>query len=148
MAFSNLEYHIVFSTKDRRPLIRPDLLPRLVEYLGGTARGINCQLLAANGPADHIHLAMIAPSKLSIAECMRTVKANSSKWVHETFADAADFAWQDGYAAFTVSHSQLGRVIEYIRSQQEHHRKLTFTEELIGLLDRHGVKYDPKYVFA
>ena len=128
-------------------MIAPERMPRLGEYVGGIIRELGGQMLAANGPADHMHIVTILNQKLALMDVLKTIKANSSGWVHETFPDMQDFAWQDGYAAFTVSHSATEQVVEYVRRQAEHHRKMSFQEELIELLKRHGVEYDERYIW-
>jgi REP element-mobilizing transposase RayT len=147
MSYTNLNYHIVFSTKGRRALLQADVLPRLVKYIGGIARKLDGKLLEANRPDDHLHMATIVYPQKPIADFARDIKANSSKWIHKTFSQLKDFAWQDGYSAFAVSHSAIPKVIEYIRNQQEHHRKMTFQEELIALLKRHEIDFDERYIF-
>jgi len=145
----NLQYHIVFSTKQRRPLLSPpDRLARICEYIGGILREQDARMLAANGAPDHVHLAVIIDPTLAVADVVRVVKANSSRWIHETFPDMRDVSWQDGYAAFSVSSSMLPKVVAYIRAQADHHKRMTFEEELIALLDRHGIEYDKRYIFA
>ena len=146
MSYTSLTYHIVFSTKDRQPQLVPELLPRLVKYLGGIIRSQEGQMIEANGPEDHIHIVASMTPKFALADCLRDFKANSSGWIHDTFSSLRDFAWQEGYAAFTVSQSAVPKVVEYVRNQQQHHRKMTFREELIALLKRHGIKYDEKYI--
>jgi REP element-mobilizing transposase RayT len=148
MSYTNLKYHIVFATKDRRPFLAPEVMKRLIEYIGGILRELGGQMLSANGPADHIHLATILNQKLCLMDVVKKIKCNSSAWLHNAFLDLKDFAWQDGYAAFTVSHSAIDQVLEYIANQTDHHKKMTFQEELIGLLDRHGIQYDAKYLCA
>ena len=103
-------------------------------------------MIEANGPEDHIHIVASMTPKFALADCLRDFKANSSGWIHDTFSSLRDFAWQEGYAAFTVSQSAVPKVVEYVRNQQQHHRKMTFREELIALLKRHGIKYDEKYI--
>ena len=146
MSYAKLHYHIVFATKGRRPLVTGAVLPRLVKYLGGIVRGSKGKLLEANGPEDHLHLAVMLHPQTAVSDLVCDIKANSSRWVQETFPDMCSFAWQDGYAAFSVSHSALGSVIDYIRNQREHHRKITFKEELIALLNRHEIEFDQRYV--
>jgi REP element-mobilizing transposase RayT len=146
MSFSNLNYHVVFSTKERRPFIRPDVLPRLSQYIGGIVKELGGIPVAVNGPGDHMHVVAILTPKIALAECIKTVKGSSSRWIHDTFADLGDFEWQDGYSAFSVSHSILPKVVEYVEGQQEHHRKMSFQEELIALLKRHGVQYDERHI--
>ncbi len=148
MSYTSLFYHIVFSTKDRRPFLSDDTLSRTCPYMGGIARKLKCQLLLANGVSDHVHLAAVVHPTVAIADFIGKVKSNSSGWIHETFADLRDFDWQDGYAAFTVSPSVMPKVKEYIRSQPEHHKKMTFQEELIALLKKHDIEYDEKYIWA
>jgi len=148
MSFTDIRYHIVFSTKGRRPFLTPELLSRIGEFIGGIIRDHRGGMLVAGGMPDHIHLATTTSPTVSMSDFLRAIKANSSRWVHETFGDLATFAWQDGYAAFTVSPSVMPKVIEYIRHQPEHHRKMTFEEELKALLDRHGIQYDERYLLG
>lgn len=119
-------------------------MERLLGYIGGIVRNMKATLLAAGGTSDHIHLAVRVHPELSILEFVRNTKTNSSKWVHEMFS--AEFAWQEGYSAFSVSQSVVEKVIEYIRTQKEHHKALTFKEELEALLEKHKVEYDSKYL--
>jgi REP element-mobilizing transposase RayT len=146
MSYTQLNYHLVFSTKDRRPWLGPEVMPRLREYLGGIIRNLGGQMLAANGPADHVHLATILNQKRPLMEVLQELKQISSKWIHQEFPDLRAFAWQDGYAAFTVSHSGMPQVVAYIAQQVPHHHRQTFVEELIALLERHGVQYDERYI--
>ncbi len=129
-------------------MVDAELRPRLIEYIGGIVCSLDGKLIRAGGPADHLHLAVSMASQPSVADLVRDVKANSSKWIHQTFDNMGDFAWQDGYAAFSVSHSGMGRVMDYIRQQDEHHRRLSFDEELIALLKRHEVVFDERYIVA
>jgi putative transposase len=139
--------HLVWSTKERRALIHPEWANRLYAYLGGIAQSMNAKLILANGEPDHVHLYISMPSTITIAELINTLKANSSRWIHQTFPNRRLFSWQAGYAAFSVSRSQEPAVIDYIRNQQMHHRKKSFQEEFLKLLNRHGIEYDPRYVF-
>lgn len=144
--YSLLLYHIVFSTRERRPTITPSLEPDLHAYLGGIVREIGGRPLAVGGIADHVHLLVQLPPRIAPADAARVVKTNSSKWVHEERHEPG-FRWQDGYAAFSVSESGRDRVTRYIQGQAEHHRKQTFQEELIELLERHQIEYDPRYLW-
>ena len=146
MSYTQLNYHHVFSTKDRRPWLGPEVMPRLREYLGGIIRNLDGQMVAANGPADHVHVATILNQKRPLMEVLQELKQSSSKWIHQEFPDLRAFAWQDGYAAFTVSHSGMPQVVECIAQQVPHHRRQTFSKELIALLERHGVQYDERYI--
>ncbi len=146
-SFTSLHLHIVFSAKRRRKTITADLQPRLFEYLGGILRAEGCVLLAAGGMPDHVHLLISLNKQLAVSELLRTIKANSSKWVHETFPEQRDFAWQSGYGAFAVSVSNLDSVKHYIAHQAEHHRTKTFQEEFIALLHRHNIEFDERYLW-
>jgi putative transposase len=136
--FTCLLVHVIFSTKDRRRFIDAELAARLHPYLGGICRDLECKGLAIGGVEDHVHMLISYPAKYSISDLMREIKANSSKWVHETFSERQAFAWQPGYAAFSVSKSVEPAVIEYIDTQEENHRKLTLQEEMAIFLERHG----------
>lgn len=146
MSFVQLHYHVVFATKQRRPLLAEQLRPRLIEYIGGVLRAAGSVLLEAGGAADHMHLAISASQQQSLANMVRDIKAGSSRWIHDTFGDLRTFAWQDGYAAFSVSHSVMPKVREYIRGQEGHHKELSFDEELAALLERHDVEFDRRYL--
>lgn len=143
--YSQLLYHIVFSTKKRAPLISNDIAERLHSYLGGIVRAERAAPLEIGGVEDHVHLLIRGRTDDSLANLVRTTKSRSSLWVHQTWPDLADFAWQEGYAAFTVSASQEETVRRYIRNQREHHAKETFLSELERLLNAHGVDFDPAY---
>jgi REP element-mobilizing transposase RayT len=140
-------FHCVFSTKERRPLITPDLRGRLWPFLGGIARQNKMTALEIGGVADHVHILLSLPATIPISKAMQLIKGGSSKWIHETFPDQWQFAWQEEYGAFSVSVSQLDKIIAYIRRQPEHHRKLTFQEEFLMLLKKHGVEYDERYLW-
>lgn len=145
--FTNLLTHVIFSTKDREPFMNEDVRPRIFAYMGGVVREIGGTALRINGPSDHTHLLLALPATVAIAEAMRLVKTNSSKWIHETFPRLSAFAWQHGYGAFSVSQSNVGAVEAYIDKQEEHHRTMTFQEEFVAFLKRHGISYDPKYIW-
>ena len=140
-------FHTVFSTKERRPVITPLLRERLWPFLGGIARQNKMKALEVGGVEDHVHILLSLPSTLSIAKALQLIKGGSSKWVHETFPEHRLFGWQEKYGAFSVSVSQLDRIIRYIRNQQEHHRKITFQEEFLALLKKHRIEYDERYLW-
>jgi REP element-mobilizing transposase RayT len=140
-------FHIVFSTKNREPWISGDVRSRLYKYIGGLVRAQDCVLCDINGVEDHVHLYLCSRPDIDLSKLMRTTKSRSSKWVHDTFPRLRAFAWQEGYAAFSVSKSQEIAVKRYIANQAEHHRMESFKSELIRLLDAHGIEYDERYVF-
>ena len=145
--YSKLLYHFVFSTKGRRPSITFDAAPRLHEYMGGIVRSINGSALRIGGMPDHVHLLIRWRTDETVAALMRTVKARSSAWVHDTFPALRGFAWQDGYGVFTVSQSQVAGVEQYIANQSEHHRTRSFQEELVEFLRAHEIEYDERYIW-
>jgi REP element-mobilizing transposase RayT len=142
-----LLFHVVFSTKNREPHIDAELKDRLVPYLGGVVRELGGKALKINGTADHLHMHLSLPATLAIADAMRIIKTNSSRWVHEQWASRASFQWQTGYGAFTVSQSMTKAVTKYIVEQEKHHRGLTFQEEFLALLEKHGIEYDDRYIW-
>ncbi|MGH9426805.1 MAG: IS200/IS605 family transposase [Terriglobia bacterium] len=143
--YLSLHYHLVFSTKDRTPLIEPSWRNRLHEYLRGTAAGLGGFPQGTGGIADHVHLLVGLKATHCLADFMRELKKASSAWVHDEIG-MRPFAWQEGYAAFTVSPSSRPAVQSYIANQEAHHRKKTFREELVELLEKAGVEYDPRYL--
>ncbi|GMV97314.1 MAG: IS200/IS605 family transposase [Phycisphaerae bacterium] len=143
-----LNYHLIFSTKNRAAMILPDVQPRLYGYIGGIIKGLHGRLLAAGGTQDHVHLLASLAPKHSLSDVLRDVKGGTSKWIHEEFAGMSIFGWQDGYGAFSVSQSNVPQVREYIQNQEAHHRQMSFQEEFIQFLDRHGVEYDPRYIWT
>ena len=145
--YTNLLYHVVFSTKERRPFIDADLKPRLHGYLGGIATDIDCVPLLIGGVADHVHLLLKIPPKLAVSEVLRLLKCNSSGWVHKEYPQRRAFSWQEGYGAFTVSSSKKPDVETYIANQEEHHRRRSFQEEFLTLLEKHEIEFDPETIW-
>ena len=133
--FTKHLYHVVYSTKNRQRFIHAEMKEELYKYMCGIARNTSGQILRINGVEDHVHkLTTIKPS-IAVAKFVGEVKANSSSWVPKRFPKAWDFQWQNGYSSFTVSESNFGQVAEYIEKQEEHHREMTFEEELRILLE-------------
>jgi REP-associated tyrosine transposase len=147
MSYVSSYFHCVFSTKERQRLITPVLRERLWPFLGGIARQNKMKAVEIGGVEDHVHLLLSLPATLAISKALQLLKGGSSKWVHENFPEHRLFAWQEKYGAFSVSVSQLDNIIQYIRSQEEHHRKLTFQEEFLVLLKKHRIAYDEKYLW-
>ena len=146
-SFLFLRYHLVWSTKDRRPLITPEWRERLYGYMGGILTNRHGRLLAIGGIADHVHLEVSLPSNVTVADALNALKSNSSHWIHENLPGLDHFAWQEGYAAFTVSKSAEPNLLKYIRCQEDHHLQRDFKSELVGLLDKHGIEYDERYLW-
>lgn len=137
--------HVVFSTKDRRKMIPRDMKERLWSYMAGICKHQNIFVHAIGGMEDHIHLLLQFPKNLLVPDGIMKIKANSSGWMS---GEAVKFDWQQGYGAFSVSKSNLAVVVPYIQTQERHHKKMTFEEEFIVLLEKHGIEYDRKYVFG
>jgi putative transposase len=138
--------HCVFSTKERRNLIRPEIQSDLWAFLGGIARKNGFKALIVGGTENHVHVLLSLPTQMPLAKAMQLIKGVSSHWMNENHAKG--FAWQQGYGAFTVGISQKDDTIAYIQSQAEHHRKRSFEEEFVAFLKKHNVEYDPRYVWG
>src|SRR5882762_7947483 len=147
MSYVSSYFHCVFGTKERRPLISPELRERLWPFLGGIARTNEMKAIEIGGMPDHVHMLLSLPSTLPLAKALQLIKGGSSKWVHETFPQHRLFGWQVKYGAFSVSVSQLDKTIDYIRNQEWHHRKMTFQEEFLALLKKHRIAYDKRYLW-
>jgi len=142
----NILLHLIFSTRGRRPLIKPDFRADLFAYLGGIVREILATALIINGTADHVHMLLRIRPAQSAAEIVRVVKANSSKWLRAKWS--SDFAWQTGYGVFSVSESNVTAVKKYIAEQEEHHKKHSFQEEFLAFLKKNHVEYDERYIWG
>jgi len=145
--FTNLLMHVVFSTNARAPSIADAIRSDLHSYLGGILRELRTTPIAIGGTTDHVHLLTKLPADLAIADCLRVLKTNSSRWVKERWPERRSFAWQAGYGAFSVSESSRANVIRYIQEQEQHHRKISFQDEFLGLLRKHGVEFDKQYIW-
>ncbi len=141
-------YHAVFGTKGRQAMIKPDAETRLHAIIGGILRELGATPIAVNGMAEHVHFLARYPAHLSHSDMLRQVKSRSSAWMHRTFPLQSGFGWQDGYGGFTVSKSAADSVAEYIHRQKEHHAGMSFEQEYLELLRRHGIDCDPAEVFG
>ena len=145
--YTHLVYHVVFSTKNRYCFITSALEEELYNYIGGIIREHDGVCLEINGMSDHVHVLVKLPPKIALSDALRVIKANSSKWVNESSKGLRKFGWQDGYAAFTVSKSQVRAVRQYVRDQKAHHTRVDFKTEFVGLLNKHEVEYDDRYIW-
>ena len=143
--YLSLHYHLVFSTNHREPFIEASWQSRLYEYLGGTIAGLGGYPEGIGGVADHVHLLVGLKATHCLADVLRELKKASSVWVHDKIG-LDTFAWQEGYAAFTVGATALTQVKGYIDNQASHHAKKTFRDELVEMLNLANVKYDPEYL--
>ena len=140
--YSSLLVHCVFSTKERRNLIRnPQLLWR---YIAGIGRAKQIPVVAAGGTGNHVHLLLDLPPTMHVSQAMQVLKGNSAHWLN---GPRSPFAWQQGYGAFAIGESQRSAVMRYISNQEEHHRKISFQDELRVLLRKHDIEFDEKYVW-
>ncbi|MEO1530030.1 MAG: IS200/IS605 family transposase [Planctomycetota bacterium] len=144
----HLLYHIVFSTKGRRPFLSDDdLRQNTWAYIAGICANLGGHAVKVGGYFDHAHLLVNIPAKTAVSDFVGKVKANSSKHLNETAFKTQRFAWQDGFGAFTVSRSQQADVVRYIANQIEHHKKRDFKSEYLAMLKRNEVVYDDKYLW-
>ncbi len=146
--YTSLHYHCVFSTLSRKNLIPQDTLVRIHAYLGGIVKNIGGYPITIGGTANHAHLLITLPGAIAISVAVGKIKSNSSKWVHENFPVMSEFAWQEGYGAFSVSRSNIHAVAQYIADQEEHHKTMTFKEEFLTLLKKHDIEYDQQYIWG
>jgi len=137
--------HVVFSTKDRRKTISAEFQPKLWAYSAGICKKHGVFVHAIGGMDDHIHFLIQVPPAIALANAVLAVKSNSSRWANE---EGQKLAWQKGYAAFSVSASIAPAVVRYIQNQKAHHRRMSFDDEFLALLRKHGVQFDPKFVFG
>lgn len=143
--YLSLYYHLVFSTKNREMTINLTWREKLYGYLRGIIEGLSGSCEIIGGTTDHVHILVRLGATHRLADFMRELKKASAMWIHEDMGERA-FAWQEGYAAFTVSASAVDEVRRYIENQEEHHRERSFREELVIMLQRSGVKFDERYL--
>jgi REP-associated tyrosine transposase len=144
-AAGNLILHLIFSTKGRQPLLTSEIRPDLFAYLGGIIREMHGTALIINGTADHVHMLIRIRPAHATAQIARVVKTNSSRWAHEKWK--INFAWQNGYGAFSVSESNVPAISRYIATQEDHHKKRTFQEEYVAFLKKNKIQYDERYIW-
>lgn len=144
--YTQIYYHIVFSTKDRAPALAADKREALFRYIWGILKNQECHLYRINGVEDHLHILTNLHPTVCLADLVKDIKTSTSKWIKENGLFPAFTHWQDGYGAFTVSHDAKDAVIEYIKNQPEHHKKMSFHDELRGLLVKFGIEFDERYL--
>ena len=145
---SRIIIHIVFSTKDREPLITDELRAQLFAYIGGIVKNEGAVPIIVGGMPDHVHVELGLKPASCLSDLVKRMKASSSKWVNEQRRGPFRFSWQRGYGAFSVSESNSRKVYEYIKKQAEHHRHMSFKEELLELVRRHGIRFDEQYLWS
>ncbi|HWA04914.1 MAG TPA: IS200/IS605 family transposase [Ignavibacteria bacterium] len=145
--FTQIYIHIVFAVKNRNSFINQTWENKLYKYITGTVQKMGQKMLRINGMQDHIHFLIGLKPDIAISDLVREVKKSSTNFIKEEKLTQFNFNWQSGFGAFSVSHSQLDKVINYIINQKEHHMKRTFKEEYIELLKKYEIEYDEKYLF-
>jgi REP element-mobilizing transposase RayT len=147
-SLAQIYLHIVFSTKDRRPFLQDkSIRDEAHNYLGGACNNLGCPVLRVGGVADHVHILCRLGRTLSVAELVKELKRVSSQWLKAKSPDLADFYWQNGYGAFSVSPGHVEALRAYIANQEEHHRQTTFQDEYRRLLTKYGLEWDERYVW-
>jgi putative transposase len=144
-SIAQLNIHLVFSTKKRRPFIKPEIEAELHAYIGGTIKNMGGIPLKINGMPDHIHILFSMPRTLALSKIVGDIKRSSSLWIKSKDSSLTSFSWQTGYAAFSVGYSQKDMVVRYIANQKVHHRKKTYEEEVVKFLDDQEMEYDERY---
>lgn len=147
-SLSRIYLHIVFSTKDRQAFLHDSHLRKsLHAYIAGAMKQLDCIPVEIGGVEDHIHILCLLPRIRTVADVVKETKRVSTKWLQEQSITVQNFRWQSGYGVFSVSPSNVSAVINYIRSQEEHHRKVSFQDEYRAFLKKHAVDFDEKYVW-
>jgi putative transposase len=146
-SLSNILVHLIWSTKDRHPWLKPGIREKTHAFLAGAVRQMDCESYRIGGVADHVHLAVRLSRTLSVADLVKEVKTASSKWVKSERPAFTHFHWQDGYGAFSVGMSQKEALLEYIDTQEAHHHTQTFQEEYREFLLKYGIEFDERYVW-
>jgi REP element-mobilizing transposase RayT len=146
-SLANLYIHLIFSTKERVSCLSPSVRPDLHAYMATVLVNLNSPAVLINSVADHVHLLFNMGRTVTLAQVVEDVKKSSSKWIKTQDAALAGFAWQAGYGAFSVSESNVPKVANYIRDQEEHHRVKTFQEEYLEFLAKHKIQFDERYVW-
>ncbi|MEC7840468.1 MAG: IS200/IS605 family transposase [Chlamydiota bacterium] len=145
LGYSNI--HIIFSTKDRLPIISPEIEQDLYSYICGICRTYNCHVYEINGMPDHIHILLEQHRTISVSELIGKIKANSSKWVSGHSKGYKNFSWQRGYGYFSVGKQQIDAVRKYVKRQKEHHKKTGFEDEVKSIYTKLKIKFDERYVW-
>jgi putative transposase len=146
-SLADVVLHVVFSTKERFPWIRLDIEEELYRYVSGTCRNLDCPVIMINGMPDHLHILLHLGRTITISKLISEIKSNSSRWIKTKNGQYNSFTWQKGYGAFSVSRPGIDGARKYIASQKEHHKTVTFKEELLTMLKRAEIKYDENYLW-
>jgi putative transposase len=146
-SLTDIILHIVFSTKERRPWIQSDIEDQLYAYISGICKNLNSPIIRINGMADHIHLLLHLSKTIAVSDLISNIKSNASRWIKTQGESYKNFSWQGGYGGFSVSRPSVEGAIKYIANQKEHHKTVSFKEELITLLERGQISYNEQYLW-
>lgn len=146
-SLASILVHLVFSTKGRRLLIHPKVAPELYSYIAGIARQYDSIVYKIGGIEDHIHLLIALPRTLPLSKVVEEIKKSSSKWMKDRGEDYQDFAWQNGYGAFSIGQSNVDALCAYIQNQREHHQRISFQDEFRQFLKKYQIAFDEKYLW-
>lgn len=146
-SLSKVYVHITFSTKDRQNLIDDNIRESLFQYIGGVCKGLECNPVKVGGYTDHVHILCLLSRKISQMDLLEEIKKQSSKWIKTQGDTYLNFYWQDGYGIFSVNPTQVNVVVEYIKNQEEHHKTVSFQDELRAFLKKYKVEYDERYIW-
>ena len=146
-SLSNIILHLVFSTKQRREMIGPRVLKDLHAYLAGTCRALGSPAFRVGGTSNHVHIACSLSRTMTVSQLLEKMKSSSSAWMKSNKGGCPDFAWQSGYGAFSAGASQIEALVQYIDNQHDHHRAVSFEQEVLDLLHRYAVPYDERYLW-
>ena len=147
-SLSKVYVHITFSTKNHQSIIDDKIKTLLFEYLGGVCKGLECNPVQVGGYKNHIHILCLLSRKITQMKLLEELKKQSSKWIKTKGDEYSNFYWQDGYGIFSVNPTQVEVVKEYIKNQENHHKKLTFKEELLAFLQKYHIDYDERYLWG
>ena len=146
-SLSSIYIHLVFSTKNRIPLITPEMRPRLWAYLGGICNALRCLPVQVGGTDDHVHILCVLSRDVTVKDLVAKIKADSSRWIKNQSPPIPDFYWQTGYGAFSVNPQESHAAVQYIADQSEHHKKRSFQEEFLLFLKKYNIEYDEKHLW-
>jgi putative transposase len=146
-SLSKVYIHITFSTKDRQHLIDENIKESLFQYLGGICKGLECNPVQIGGHTDHVHILCLLSRKIAQMDLLEEIKKQSSKWIKTQGMSYSNFYWQDGYGVFSVNPTQIIVVVDYIKNQEEHHKTISFQDELRAFLKKYKVEYDERYIW-
>jgi putative transposase len=147
-SFSSVYLHLVFSTRNREPLLAPEQQKPVFAYMAAILRKLGCEFVLVNGIADHVHVICTLPVTLPLADLVRNVKGGSSRWIRDSREGMTDFGWQSGYAVFSFSRKHLDAVRRYVSNQEAHHLRKTFDEEYRELLQMAAIEFDDRYLLG